>query len=235
MTHLAWIHPLLIRPGDRMSLEEFLERWEQMPDLKQAELIDGTVYMPSVVSRTHAHHESTIQALGCLYSVKTPGVESGRNGTWLMTSTSAAQPDLSILILPELGGHSTEKGGLACGAPEFVAEICHSIRAYDMGPKLPLYERAGVDEFLAVLVEERRFEWRILIDGSYELMKDDGGVYRSRILPGLWIDSTAFWSGDSSAWMHSLEQGLASQEHADFVARLARAREAATTQTRRRL
>ena len=37
-----------------MSGEEFLRRWEAMPDLKHAELIDGIVHMPSPVSFKHS-------------------------------------------------------------------------------------------------------------------------------------------------------------------------------------
>ena len=220
MTHPAWIYPSLIRPGDRMSLEEFIERWEQMPDLKFAELIDGTVYMPSPVSKEHMRLDSRLQALCGSYCFRTTGVESGTNGTWLLSPASSAQPDCCVYILPEFGGRSSTRRGFASGAPEFVAEICHSSRAYDLGPKLALYQSAGVDEYLAVLVEERRFEWRMLTNGSYELMLDDAGVYRSRILPGLWIHSNAFWNDDSAALLQTLEQGLASKEHQDFAARL---------------
>ena len=39
--------------GERMDLEEFLRRWEELPYLKNAELIDGVVYVPSPVSREH--------------------------------------------------------------------------------------------------------------------------------------------------------------------------------------
>jgi hypothetical protein len=225
MTHLAWIEPLLIRPGDRMTLEEFLERWEQMPDLKFAELIDGTVYMPSPISREHMRVDSRVQGLCSYYCLRTAGTESGTNGTWLLNGVGGAQPDCSVHILQEFGGRSTTKRGLAAGAPEFVAEVCYSSRAYDLGPKLALYQAAGVDEYLAILVEERRFEWRVLINGSYELMDSDHGVYRSRILPGLWIDSNAFWNDQSAALLQTLEQGLASQEHQDFAALLLQRRD----------
>jgi len=35
------------------ELKEFLERWDQLPELKFAELIDGVVYLPSAVSLPH--------------------------------------------------------------------------------------------------------------------------------------------------------------------------------------
>src|SRR6266436_8417838 len=36
-----------------MNVAEFLSRWEDLPDLKNAELIDGVVYVPSPVSLEH--------------------------------------------------------------------------------------------------------------------------------------------------------------------------------------
>ena len=230
MTHPGIIEPNLLRPGQRMSLDEFLERWEQMPELKFAELIDGVVYMASPVSIAHADWDALIGNLCGLYCLRTAGTRSSGNATWLMTASGAPQPDCSIRILPAFGGRSSIKKGLAFGVPELVVEVSRSSRSHDLGPKRALYQSAGVNEYVVILVKERRFEWRVLVNGSYELMKDDFGVYRSRILPGLWIDSTAFWSEDSAALLHSLEQGLASQEHADFVARLAQARESAITE-----
>ena len=221
MTHPTFIYPQLLRVGDRMAREEFLQRWNHMPELKCAELIDGIVYMPSPVSKEHMRWDARINSLCGFYSLRTPGTEAGANGTWLMPSGAAPQPDFSLYIRPDYGGRSAEHDGLALGAPEFVAEICHSSRAYDLGPKLSLYQSAGVNEYLAVLIEERRFEWRYLVDGSYKFLSPTDGIYRSRILPGLWIAETAFWNEDSKALLQTLEDGLASQEYGAFVALLA--------------
>jgi hypothetical protein len=35
--------------GDRPTRDEFMRRYEAMPDLKKAELIEGVVYVPSPV------------------------------------------------------------------------------------------------------------------------------------------------------------------------------------------
>jgi hypothetical protein len=48
--------PVLTPPlseGDRLTRDEFLRRWEAMPNLKWAELINGVVHMPSPVSEIH--------------------------------------------------------------------------------------------------------------------------------------------------------------------------------------
>ena len=217
MTHPAWNYPPLLRPGDRMSLDEFLDRWNRMPELKCAELIDGTVYMPSPVSKDCWLDDSRIQGICSYYAWRTPGTESGTNGTWLLPSDAAPQPDCSLSIAPQHGGRSTVRNGLAAGVPEFVSEICYSSRAYDLGPKLALYQSAGVNEYLAVLVEERRFEWRVLVNGSFQLLEPEAGTYRSRIFPGLWINDAAFWNDGSEALLKTLDEGIASQTHQDFA------------------
>ena len=217
MTHPAFEYPPLLCAGDHMSLDEFLDRWHRMPGLRFAELIDKTVYMPSPVSNAHMGHDSHIQLLCGYYAARTRGVKAGTNGTWIMTASSAPQPDCSLFIRPEFGGRSTVRNNLSVGVPEFVSEICRSSRAYDLGPKLALYQLAGVDEYLAVLDEERRLEWRVLVDGSFQFIEAVEGIYRSRVFPGFWVDETAFWNDDSEALLRTLEQGIASHEHADFL------------------
>jgi len=44
------VGPAELVTGQRMNVAEFLSRWEDLPDLKNAELIDGVVYVPSPVS-----------------------------------------------------------------------------------------------------------------------------------------------------------------------------------------
>ena len=49
--------------GDRLTRAEFERRYEAMPNLKKAELIEGEVYMPSpVLSRRHSHPHSRLVA-----------------------------------------------------------------------------------------------------------------------------------------------------------------------------
>ena len=44
----------LLEPGDRLSRDEFARRYQRMPNIKKAELIEGTVYMPSPI-RAESH------------------------------------------------------------------------------------------------------------------------------------------------------------------------------------
>src|SRR5580704_14040418 len=144
----APVFPPLLRDGDRLTRDEFMRRWEQMPDLHFAELIDGIVYMPSPVSDTHRdfHFLSTCW-LG-IYAMATPGCAGRDAVTWLMSEDSAPQPDLSLRIKPAFGGQSRIEGEYAAGAPELIVEISHTTSAKDLGVKLRLYERSGVLEYL---------------------------------------------------------------------------------------
>ncbi len=51
----AFVAEPLLEAGDRLTRDEFEHRYERMPDLRKAELIEGIVYMPSPVrARKHA-------------------------------------------------------------------------------------------------------------------------------------------------------------------------------------
>jgi hypothetical protein len=39
-----------LEPGDRLSREEFERRYERMPELTKAELVEGIVYMPEYLA-----------------------------------------------------------------------------------------------------------------------------------------------------------------------------------------
>lgn len=200
-----------------MSREEFIARWEQMPEVKNAELIDGVVYMPSPVSFIHGSFDAPFHLLIGYYTAETPGCDWLPNTTWLMLE-SAPQPDISLYIRPEAGGRTGEVKDLIAGAPELAIEITKSSRTYDLGPKLALYQRAEVQDYVAALIEEQRIEWRILEQGSYVLRPPDvDGIFRSRAFPGLWVDSAALWKRDSKRLLAVLQEGLQSEEHARFV------------------
>jgi Uma2 family endonuclease len=220
MMRLLHTEPLLFEAGDRMDREEFLARWEEMPDLKRAELIDGVVYLPSPVSLEHGDKEVLLTVWTGTYASRASKVQALSNTTWMMEEKSAPQPDVALRVRPEFGGQSRNVRRVqefAGGAPEFAAEVARSTRSYDLGPKLKLYERAGVREYLAALVEEQRLEWRVLRENGYELLPPDAvGVLRSTVFPGLWLDEAAFWANDTSAVLRVLEEGMSSPEFAAF-------------------
>src|SRR5512147_1081466 len=86
--------------GDRLSAHEFLRRFEGMPEVKKAELINGVVYVPSPVRWTqHAKPDSLLQAWLVVYTTHTPGVEAGANGTVRLGPDDVPQPDACLRLL----------------------------------------------------------------------------------------------------------------------------------------
>src|SRR5437773_8282369 len=97
----------LLEPGDRLSREEFERRYQRMPHLKKAELIEGIVYMPSPVRVAHhgAPHLNLATWVG-FYAANTPGVTSADNVTVRLDLDNEPQPDLVLLKLPDKGGQA---------------------------------------------------------------------------------------------------------------------------------
>jgi Uma2 family endonuclease len=196
-------------------------RWEAMPEVKKAELIGGIVYMPSPLTPRHARADNRVHTWLGHYAAYTPGSEAGDNATWYLLD-DAPQPDAYLRILPECGGSSTEEGGYGSGAPELVAEICLSSTSYDLHQKMELYQKAGVPEYLAVLLREREVRWHRLIEDSYQLLRPGrDGVIRSVEFPGLWLEERPFLEGNMVRVLETLQQGLNSPDHVEFVKRLA--------------
>src|SRR5438094_6328991 len=80
--------------GDRLTAPEFLRRYEAMPHVKKAELIEGTVYMPSPVRvDVHARPDNLIQTWLGTYAWATPGVGAAANGTVKLDIDNVPQPD----------------------------------------------------------------------------------------------------------------------------------------------
>src|SRR5213594_4362045 len=87
----------LLEPGDRLSRDEFERRYERMPHLKKAELIEGIVYVPSP-ARTKKHGVPHIQLATWMgtYAAETPGIECADNATVRLDLDNEPQPDLML-------------------------------------------------------------------------------------------------------------------------------------------
>ncbi len=206
--------------GDNLTRQEFIRIWEQLPNLKRAELIDGVVYMPSPVGLPHGIVTSQISFWLSTYVMATPFCQNASNVTWFMQD-SAPQPDEFLRLLPEVGGQSKSGDEFPSGAPELAAEVASSSVAYDLHQKLNLYREAGVQEYLVVVVRKPAIHWFRRVNANYEpLNPNDAGVIRSQVFPGLWLNSVALLKDDMNAVMATLQEGLRSAEHAEFVARL---------------
>jgi Uma2 family endonuclease len=215
------VTPAELVTGQRMNVEEFLRRWEELPHLKNAELIDGVVHVSSPVSREHGSLDTRIIWWLKQYAVATPGCECGNNSTWLMLD-SAPQPDAFLRILPGYGGQSRDERKYCAGGPELTVEVCLTSTEVDFGPKLVLYQRAGVREYVTIELFGQRIVWRVLENGVYISQKAPAdGVLRSQVFPGLWLDVKAFWDDNGTKMLTTLNAGLSLEDHQRFVEALA--------------
>lgn len=213
-----------LEPGDKLTRQQFLARWELHPEIKRAELIGGIVFMPPPVSLDHGDMENDVSAWVGVYKAATPGTAAGHNTTTFLRDDTL-QPDLNLRILPEYGGGSRVEEKYLAGRAEFLAEICRSSASYDLHVKLDLYQAAAIPEYLAILGYEQEIRWHILKDGRYQrLLPGPDGIHRSLVFPGLWLDGTALLARNLKQVLATLQQGLDSPEHQAFVANLAERR-----------
>lgn len=213
-----------LRNGDRLTRDEFERRYEAMPNLKKAELIEGVVYVPSPIRFSH-HCNPHFNLIGWLapYVTATPGVAGGDNGTLRLDLDNEPQPDAFVIITPECGGRvHIDTQDYIVGGPEFVAEVAASSVSYDCHVKLNAYRRNGVQEYVVWRVEDRAIDWFEVRGGRYEPLPVSDGIYRSNALPGLWLAPEALIGADLPEVARVLNEGLQSAAHREFVEKLAK-------------
>src|SRR5947207_12580439 len=83
-----------LEPGDHLTRAEFERRYDAMPQVKRAELIEGVVYMPSPVRfRRHGGPHLKLATWLGTYEAHTPGVEAADNSTVRLDLDNEPQPD----------------------------------------------------------------------------------------------------------------------------------------------
>jgi hypothetical protein len=208
--------------GDHLTRDEFERRYEAMPHVKKAELIEGIVYISCRVNfeRHGCPHAAVMGWLGT-YRAGTPGVGVGNNATVRLDVKNEFQPDALMIVEPHLGGQATiDSDGYIAGGPELVCEVAASSAAIDLNTKLRVYRRSKVREYVVWRVLDEAIDWFVLRRGRYIQRTLTSGTYRSDVFPGLWLDPDALVGDDLPAVLQALQQGLASAEHVAFVAKL---------------
>ncbi|HEU4323584.1 MAG TPA: Uma2 family endonuclease [Roseiflexaceae bacterium] len=205
--------------GDRLTRQEFERRFQAMPHVKKAELVEGVVYLQSPVRVAHADAHAKIMVWLGLYHVATPRTFCNDSVTVRLDADNEVQPDALLRLDPAVGGRShVGPDDYVEGPPELIAEIAASSASYDLHSKRQVYRRCGVQEYLVWQVFDHRIDWWELREGVYTpLVADEQGALRSRVFPGLWLAAPALLQGDLSAVLGLLQQGIGSAEHTAFV------------------
>ena len=212
-----------MQSGDRLSRAEFERRYAAATDVNKADLIEGIVYLASPLRhRQHGKpHSRVITWLG-IYQALTPGVDLSDAPTVRLDLDNEPQPDAVLFIEAAAGGQTRiSADDYIEGSPELIVEIAASSAAIDRGTKKQVYRRNGVREYVIWQVYDNQLEWFGLTDGEYQLLSPDGdGILRSQVFPGLWLAVDALLSHQMAQVLEVLQVGLASPEHAAFVAQL---------------
>lgn len=227
-----------LRTGDRLTAPEFERRYDAMPHLKKAELIDGVVYIPSpdfylpggnppempspVSYRKHGKPHAWLMGWLATYNAETPGTGAADNSSVRMDLENMPRPDGALLIEPEYGGRvQISEDDYIVGGPELVAEVAYSSVSHDLHGKLRVYRRNGVREYLVWRTEDDAVDWFVNREGRFERLPIAAdGLLKSETFPGLRLDPAALVARDLPRVFAVLRQGLARPEHAAFVARL---------------
>jgi Uma2 family endonuclease len=214
VTHQSKILPL--ENGDRLSRIEFERRYQAMPELKKAELIEGRVYMASPVRIIHGQPHAHIMTWLGVYCAATPGTQFADNTTVRLDTDNEPQPDALLRI--ERGKSQIDVDGYIQGAPELIVEIAASTASYDLQEKLQVYRRNGVQEYLVWQVSDRIFDWFYLRDGEYiKLQPDQNKIIKSAVFPGLCLATDALLNYDLAEVLKIVQQGLNTIEHQEFI------------------
>jgi len=227
--------PLLVE-GDRLTLDEFWRRYEADTEVLRAELIDGVVYVnsrrvivdgkemivPPISAEGHGRPQNRISTWLGFYSAYTPGVVASSPYSVRISNRNAPEPDALLEILPEFNDRFVEAGNSSLdNLPGLVVEIANTSVKRDLGPKFEAYQVEGISEYIVWQTESEIIDWFVLKQKKYVPLKANAqGILQSKTFPGLWLDIAAIRDSNMARVIDILKLGLASPEHAGFVAKL---------------
>ncbi len=197
-----------LEPGERLSRQEFERRYDAMPDLKKAELIEGVVFMSSPVHfASHSQPHAYVIGWLTVYCANHKDISIGDNATVRLDADNEVQPDVLLRLDENKGGQSRiSEDDYIEGAPELIVEIAASSASYDLYEKKTVYRRNGVQEYVVWQIYDGRIDWFYLEEGVYkELTPDENGIIHSRVFPGLRLAINALLQNDITAVLQALQ------------------------------
>src|SRR5262249_1436842 len=208
--------------GDQLDQQTFHARYQAMPGDCRAELIGGIVYIPSPQKVPHSKAQQLVVRWLDEYAEATPGTEALLNNTQILGPDSEPEPDACVFIAPESAGQVyLDADECLHGPPELIVEVSSSTESIDLHRKKRDYQKAGVREYVVLALRTQQVFWFVRQRGTYrEVPLPSEGIFRSRVFPGLWLDAEAVLGNRRQRVLATLRRGLATPEHAAFVAKL---------------
>ena len=194
--------PVLLR--DRITEEEFFHLCGE--DTK-ADLINGVMIVETPASYIH---ERLFQFLFTLLTIYVRRQGLGQ----VLGSRTAVRLEEGHIYEPDLLFVHREREDIigdqqVDGAPDLVVEILSaSTYYYDTGAKREGYERNGVRELWLLDpygIEGTQMLVRDEATGRFRAVPFAGGVYRSTVIPDLWLRADWLWPGEGEAHPDAIE------------------------------
>lgn len=174
----------------RRGVYSFAEFLELVPADQKADLIDGVIYPMSPENLDHN------DVVGWLYALLREYVGARRLGrvtlnrvAYRLTPVTAPEPDVAVVLESRIG---ILRDGYVDGPPDVAIEVVspESVER-DYEQKREMYAAAGVREYWIVDPGDRSvmfLEADPSHEGTFAEAELDGTVFRSRALPGFWLD-----------------------------------------------
>lgn len=131
----------------------------------------------------------------------------GPRSAFRPADTCAPEPDIAFVRKERL---HLWRGSLFLGTPDLAVEIVSTESIdRDLVLKRGVYERAGIKEYWIIDLLEGRATFLRLVEGRYEeATQESGTVFRSRVIPGFWLDTRWLFGGEHPAPGECLEKIL---------------------------
>jgi Uma2 family endonuclease len=176
----------------RAGVYSFADFLELVTEDEKADLLHGGIYMASPESLDHNDLETW---LGSIFRAFVEERDLGRvfvtKDAFRLSDDSAPEPDLGFIATARL---DRLRSGYVDGPPDLAVEIVSPESVdRDYEHKRAIYEEFGVGEYWLLDPDEQTATFLLLESGAFVERKPDGNIYRSRQLPGFWIDVRWLW------------------------------------------
>jgi Uma2 family endonuclease len=176
---------------------------------------------PPLSAEFHGEPDASLSTILGVYAAHTPGVRHFTNSTLRLDFDNTVQPDSILCVDPRhRGALELDAKGYLVGAPELLAEVASSTVTLGLRDKLQVYRRNGVGEYLVWCTREKEFHWYVREGGQFVRQKPTRGLLRSAQFPGLVLDVKSLLARKGAKVLATLNAGLRSARHRDFVKKL---------------